>query len=156
MTTAVFGSIQRGGGPLAQFGCECPCEQLAPDEWRTYHADDCPYILNKIRTCDPKTRDLANRVLKGLTIMRDSDDDGDEWLLPDLAVISRAMSALGSLVKHAEDRHRFKIALERIGKEWTDAGGSSDDIRKFARSVVAGGSARVSLRAVNTQSQPEE
>lgn len=93
-----------------------------------------------VATTCPKTRDLGDRVLLGLQIMRDVEDDEDGWVLPDLAVIGRAINALGALVQRAEDRHRFKIALGRIGTESTD-----HVTRQFARSVIAGGSARAAL-----------
>lgn len=99
--------------------------------------------VEKIVTSNPKVRGLASVVLEALIIMRDEDDDEDGWVLPDFAVIARAMTALRALVQHAEDRHRFKIALERIGKEWKDESiYSPEDMRQFACSVVAGGSAR--------------
>lgn len=101
-------------------------------------------VPGKLVTDCPKTRDFAARVLSGLTIMRDDEDDEDSWLLPDLATIGRAISALHSLVQRAEDRHRFKIALDKIGKEWKDE--SPEAVRQYARSVAAGGSARVPMK----------
>lgn len=94
-------------------------------------------------TSDVKTRDLGRLAVEGLTVMRD--DDEDSWELPDLPTINRAIQAVSALVRHAEDRQRFKRALTRIGKEWTSANASPDAIRKYARSVIAGGSARVPL-----------
>jgi hypothetical protein len=96
-------------------------------------------------TPDVKTRDLGRIVVEGLTVMRDEDDDEDSWELPDLRTINRAISAVSALVQHAEDRQRFKRALMRIGKEWTDENATPDGIRAYARSVLAGGSARVPL-----------
>lgn len=91
----------------------------------------------------PKTRELSSRVFAGLNIMRDADDDDDSWVLPDLETIGKAISALAALIQRAEDRERFKNALNRIAKEWTDQ--SPDAIRQFAREVVAGASARTPL-----------
>lgn len=101
-----------------------------------------------LTTC-PKTRDLGGRVLRGLTIMRDDDSDEDDWALPDLDTINRAISALGALVQRAEDADRCRNALKRIAREWTDQ--PPDAIRQYARSVVAGGSARVPLEATSAQ-----
>jgi hypothetical protein len=152
--TEVAVSLRLGGGPLESEGCHCPWEALGPGEYRAYHVIDCDY-LHKIRTSDPMIRDLGDRVRQGLMIMRDPDDDSDDWLLPDLAVVAQAISALGNLVQHAEDRHRFKIALQRIGKEWTDENASADDVRQFARSVVAGGTARAPLSAAKSETPGE-
>jgi hypothetical protein len=78
--------------------------------------------------------------------MRDEDDD--EWALPDLQTINRAIAAVSALVSHAEDRQRFKRALRRIADENT----SSDGFQEYARSVLAGGSARVPLAKASTES----
>lgn len=96
-------------------------------------------------TSDVKTRDLGRIAVDGLTIMRDADDDEDSWELPDLRTIHRAIAAVSALVQHAEDRRRFKRALTRIGKEWTDDNTTPDEIRRFARAVLAGSSARLPL-----------
>lgn len=94
-------------------------------------------------TSDVKMRDLGLLAVKGLTIMRDADDDEDSWELPDLPTINRALSAVGALVQHAEDRQRYKRALTRIGNEWTNENATPGEIRQFAQAVLAGSSARV-------------
>lgn len=106
-------------------------------------------------TSDVKTRDLGRIAVEGLTVMRDEDDDDDSWELPDLRTINRAIQAVTALVKRAEDRQRFKRALTRIGKEWTDGNATPDAVRAFAREVLAGGSARVPL-AAELPPEPEE
>lgn len=41
---SLLAGLHRGGGPLAYTGCECPWEKTASGEFRTYHADECPYV----------------------------------------------------------------------------------------------------------------
>ena len=43
-TESLFQSLRRGDGPLASHGCECPWEDLGEGHFKTYHADDCPYV----------------------------------------------------------------------------------------------------------------
>jgi hypothetical protein len=112
------------------------------------------HLLNEVErlrgerfdTSNVQIRDLGRLAVEGLTVMRDEDDD--EWALPDLQTINRAIAAVSALVSHAEDRQRFKRALRRIADENT----SSDGFQEYARSVLAGGSARVPLAKASTES----
>jgi hypothetical protein len=96
-------------------------------------------------TSDTTVRKLALIAAQGLTIMRDSDDDEDSWELPDLRTISYALQAVGGLVRQAEDRRRFKIALQRIADECDKA--TPDEIRAYVKAVASdGASSRTTLR----------
>lgn len=118
------------------------------ETWRE-NARNVLHLLNEIErmqgerfdTSNVKIRDLGRLAVEGLTVMRDEDEDEDEWELPDLRTINRAIQAVTALVNHAEDRARFKRALTRIA----DENASGEEVRQFARLVLAGGSARTPL-----------
>lgn len=96
-----------------------------------------------VRTDCPKTRALAEVVLEGLTIMRADDEDDDDWQLPDLVTINRAMAKLAALVQRAEEADRFRAALKRIAAE----PGASPAVQAFAARVVAGEPRRARSRS---------
>lgn len=86
---------------------------------------------------DSTVRELALAVSKGLTVLRDADDEEEGWQLPDLVSINKAFSSLTSLVQHAADRGRFKRALLRLSEEADRVAPAG--IRGYVSAVVSGG-----------------